>query len=231
MKAIVAASLAAMLFPLASQAQDIAPPAGCEAVLTVQSRECSVTNIFTCEGDSSIWEATYSADGFDMLAQYSPDYIWLDIAYPWDGSRETFLEPAEDAPSMDELAKSGVDTFRYTIHRVAPDEDRLLTVIGADRLTGRTEVIDGVTLAVVEAEIQIIDDTGTVEYASKGTQFLDTERGFFFAGVDRVQEPDGAETVYDNTPVDFILPGEPGFGANVPTRDCTAQEIRYEESR
>ena len=231
MKAIAAASLALVLFPHASQAQDIAPPEGCEAVLTVQSRECTVTNLFTCEGDTSIWEATYSADGFDMLAQYSPDYIWLDIAYPWENSRETFLEPAEDAPSMDELATSGVDTFRYTIHRVAPDEDRLLTVIGADRLTGRTEVIDGVTLAVVDAEIQIIDDTGAVEYASKGTQYLDTERGFFFAGVDTVTEPDGGETVYNSTPVDFILPGEPGFGDIVPTQDCATQEIRYEESR
>ncbi|MBV7410880.1 hypothetical protein [Maritimibacter sp. DP1N21-5] len=228
MKAIAAATCLALLSPLSVTAADFAPPAGCKGVLTVQSRECTLLNLYICEGDDSIWEATFSADGFDVLAQYSPDYIWRDIAYLWDQSRETFLEPAEDAPSLAELAKTGVDTFRYTVHRTAPGEDRLLTIVGADMLSGETVVIDGVTLARVDTELQILDDEGTVEYASRGTQYLDVERGLFFWGKDAVLDADGAETVYDNSPVDFIEPGEPGFGAAVPLYDCNEQKIAFE---
>jgi len=223
----IAATLTAIAFslPIASPAQaggEFTPPKGCEAFLTVQNRACSVTLLWRCDvapgGD--IWEATFSPDGLDSVVSYDRDYQWLDAAYSWDSSREEFSPPANDPISLGDLLATGLDTYDFTMRRATPDRLYDIRVTGADMLTGDTVTIDGFVLDEVQTRLEIVDDTGFTEYASKGTQYLSRELGLFFLGPEEVSGPDGGTSLYNDGPIDIILPGEPGFGATTPLYDC-----------
>lgn len=221
------AALALVVLPGVAMAE-FAPPKGCETFLTVQSKECAVSNLYRCDvAPDGHWEAVFSIDGLESLTAYDAKYQWLDAQYAWDTSRETFVAPAEDAIDIDALISEGVDTFRFTMRRKAPDEARDITIVGADILTERHKMIDGKLLRIVTTDLQILSENGTVEYQARGQQYLDEEARLFFLGPDQVFEPDGAVSDYDGSPVNFIEPGEKGFGATIPIHDCPALEASF----
>ena len=208
-------------------------PSGCQTFATVQNRACSVSVLWRCdlapEGD--FWEANFSADGLESVVSYDRDYQWLDAVYGWDRSREEFTPPATDPISRDALIATGIDTFDFRMHRVTPDRRYDIRVVGADMLTGATATIDGYTLDEVATRLEIIDDEGVVEYASKGTQYYSRDLGLFFYGAEDVFSPEGDVSTYDDRPADIILPGEPGFGDTEPLYGCNLQDAALTPSR
>ncbi len=196
---------------------------------TVQNQACSVEVLWRCKtakpGD--FWEATFSLDGLESIVSYDGDYQWLDAAYYWDSSSERFHPPAIDPISRDDLLSTGIDTFEFTMQRATPDRDYEIRVIGADMLTGTTMVIDGFALDEVRTRLEILDEEGTVEYASKGIQYYSRDLGLFFLGAETVFGPDGTADVYDDGPADIILPGEPGFGDTEPLYGCNMQDAAF----
>lgn len=229
MKPLVIASVVT-LGALPLWAADFEPPAGCEVTLTVQSRSCAVSNVYRCEGapEGDHWVAVFGGNGPESLTHYDPQYQWLEANYAWDQSREVLLEPAEDPIDTGALTSEGVDTFRFDMHRRAPGEDRIVTIVGADVLTGESTEIDGVSLMVVATDLQILTDDGQIEYQSRGRQYFDPARRLFFLGVEEVLDVDGSATPYDNSPVDFIAPGEPGFASTLPLYECEEFEASLE---
>lgn len=226
-----ALALAAAL-PVVSPAlaADFAPPEGCEVFLTVQSKQCSVSNLYRCDvaPKGSFWEAVFDGNGLASVTAYDQTYQWIDSRYVRDQAREVFTPPADDPININDLLSDGVDTFRFTLHRTAPGESRHITIVGADVLTDETVEIDGTSLSVVNTDIQILAEDGTVEYQARGQQYLNREMRLFFLGAENVIEADGSVTPYDNSPVDFIHPGEPGFGENVPLYECDDMKASYE---
>lgn len=221
--------IAALLLAVPAAARDFVPPEGCETFLTVQSRQCSVSNLYRCEAqqDGRFWEAMFDSEGMSALVAYGPGYQWLDSLYMWDNSREVLIEPAEDPIDLPTLIAEGVDTFRFTMHRTAPGEERDIIIVGADMLTGETTEIDGVTLEVIQTQLQILTEDGSVEYQSRGLQYLDRDLGVFFLGPEQVEDETGEQKPYDNSPVDFIRPGEPGFSQTLPLYECEEQKAGF----
>lgn len=221
--------LLAMALATPAGAVDFTPPAGCETVLTVQNRACSVSLVWHCDGapEGGFWSATFLDDGLASVVNYDREYQWLDAAYTWDRSREVFTPPAADPISLSTLFDVGVDTFDFTVHRSEPDRSYDLRVVGADTLTGETITIDGFELESVRTRIEMIADDGTVEYRASGTQYVSREFRLFFLGTEEVEEADGAVSAYDESPVDIILPGEPGFGGTTPLYDCDMQDAAF----
>ncbi|MGH1369782.1 MAG: hypothetical protein ACRBCL_14305 [Maritimibacter sp.] len=217
---------AATVFPLAAHAADFQAPKGCETFLTVQSRQCAVSNLYRCDKatDGSFWEVVYSGNGLESIVEYDGDYQWMNAYYAWDNANEIFKAPAEDRISRRDLMHEGIDTFRFDMHRTAPGEDRVITIVGADQLTDRTTVIDDVALEAVSTQLRILSADGEVEYHARGVQFLSREYELFFLGTEEVFEADGSATVYDSSPVEFINPGEPGFGSTLPYFECEEQK-------
>jgi hypothetical protein len=214
---------------LPAGAAGFAPPEGCETFLTVQSRECSVSLLWRCDGaeDGPIWEANFSDGGLQSVVSYSASYQWLNALYMWDRSREEFLPPAADPIDLDALIGTGIDTYDFTMRRSEPQGTRDLRMVGADQLTGTTVTIDGHALEAVATELQILAGDGRVEYRSRGVQFLSRDLGLFFLGRETVTGSDGVAVEYDGTPVDIIRPGEPGFGTTVPLYDCNPQDAGF----
>lgn len=214
----------ALAFVLATPAgaTDLPLPQGCEAFLTVQSRGCSVSVLWRCDVASGgdFTEASFGADGLEALVSYAAGYQWLESIYIWDSSREEFLPPAADPIDLATLLEAGIDTYDFAMRRSEPGRTYDIRVTGADALTGETIVIDGYTLDVVRTRLEIVDEAGAAEYRSEGTQYFSRALGHFFLGAETVWGEDGRAADYDSAPVDFILPGEPGFGATTPLYEC-----------
>ncbi len=225
----IAVTLAtATLLAMPAQARVFTPPEGCEVFLTVQSKQCSVSNLYRCDTDTGGFaEAMFDGEGMSAVVTYRAGYQWQDSLYMWDNSRERLVEPAEDPIDLPTLTDEGIDTFRFTMHRTAPGEDREITIVGADMLSGETTVIDGMTLDIVQTQLQILTEDGTVEYQSRGVQYLNRELGLFFLGPEEVLDDTGEATPYDNSPVDFIHPGEPGFAQTLPLYECDQQKAGF----
>lgn len=226
---MLAAGLGTLGLTLPAAAAEFAPPTGCETFLTVQSKDCGVSLLWRCDmaPDGDFWAAAFGPEGLESIVGYSASYQWLDAVYMWDSSREAFLPPATDPIDIDALLGEGVDTYDFAMHRVEPSSSRDVRVLGADQLTGETVVIDGHTLESVTTDLRILGPDGAVEYQSRGTQYLSRELRQFFLGPETVTDPDGTETQYDGSPIDIILPGEPGFGATTPLYDCTKQDAGF----
>lgn len=218
---ILAAFGAASAFPLA--AQQWAPGESCEGFLTVQSRGCFVTNFWTC-GDAPegyVYRASFDDQGPLVAGAYDIDRNWVDTVFS-DGWRERLLYPLTDPISADELVERGMDAYDFETITNSEDED--LSVVrtrirGVDLLTGNETAIDGIDLLELQYYLTYTNSAGDLYSQGRGRQYFSPEYRLFFAGEDEWDSGSGYEA-YDNTPVDFIEPGEPGFGAQTPVHDC-----------
>ena len=91
---------------------------------------------------------------------------------------------------------------------------------GYDRLTGRSVVIDGITLQETEVDYIESDVMGNVIRRSRGNEYIHPDWRMFFAGPGETDLGDGQWLPIDGSPVDFIFPGEEGFMETQPKYDC-----------
>jgi hypothetical protein len=221
MRIILALLPGIILVPAVAAAQGsptFALPAGCEAFLTVQSKGCIVSHYFTCEGDAEGWQrrVDMTMDGPVYAATTDAETQWIENIDLSSGIVERLEEAPRDRASFSTLIEEGTDTYDFRTLSEQVGEQRY---VGFDALTGETEVIDGVELDQTEYRITAYDATGEVMWESKGRQWISRAYGMFLSGQSAYVSPQGGFEL-DNTPVSFILPGEPGFLAVWPRHDC-----------
>lgn len=224
-----AAALVLMGVTLAmpADAQTFAPPEGCDGVLTVQSRSCLVTHVWTCEGDAKgeQWIALFNRVGPFNIRKVDEDFQWLETYYAQDGKVETMVLPAADPPNLTELFETQTDTYDFVIQNNIGEPDE--RVRGFDLLTGETVVIDGEELLATEFGYEVVLPDGEVSYRGAGAQFVSERHRLFFLGTSwSAEDPDD---VMDASPVDFVYPGEPGFFASSPIYECGTVPTRASE--
>jgi hypothetical protein len=222
--AIIAACLCAPALPVAAQATPtlFQPPPGCTAFLTVQSRGCTVSHHWICEGNApgTHWRAVLNQDGPFSLSFTDAEFRWLKS---WDlrgGSNTSLIEPEQDPASLTDLLASGNDTMVYSLRIEGPSGSSQRDYTGFDRLTGDAVTVDGRALLVTEFTYQF--DTGAGTRRVSGNQFVHEGWRMFFGGIETVTEADGTSYDYDSSPMDFAEPGEPGFLSLQPIHDCGA---------
>ncbi len=226
-----AGAVALALLPVPVWAADFATPQGCEPFLTVQSMGCAVALHWRCDvapaGDH--WEGVFDTEGLLSIAHYDGDYQWLETQYMWDGSREVTVG-SDDPISLSDLLAGGMDTFAFTVRRTEGKTTEMQRVVGWDELMGETVTIDGVTLERTRTEHRYMTEDGDVAYHGRGQQYVSRDMRLFFLGQDEVMGDDGSVTTYDSTPVDFIHPGEPGFGKTQPLYGCDEIKTGYSDA-
>jgi hypothetical protein len=201
-------------------AQTFDPPPGCSGILTVQSKSCLVTHVWTCEGDAAgeKWIALFNRVGPFNIRKVDENFQWLETYYAQDGKVETMVLPATDPPSLTELFETQTDTYDFVIQNNIGEPDE--RVRGFDLLTGEEVVIDGEPLLATEFGYEVVLPNGEVSYRGAGAQFVSEEYRLFFLGTS--WSADDPDEVFDASPVDFVYPGEPGFFASNPVYDCGA---------
>lgn len=217
----VAMTLAPTLPVAAQQAPDLFQvPPGCTAFLTVQSRGCTVSHYWTCEADpqGTHWRASVDEDSPFHLSFTDAEFRWL---RSWDlrgGGTTVILEPEEDPASLTELLETGGDTMVFSTVTTSNFGSFQRDYTGFDRLTGDEVVVDGRTLLVTEFSYQYPTDGGTRRV--QGNQFVHPGWRLFFGGIETVTETTGDGFEYNNSPMEFAEPGEPGFLTMQPIYDC-----------
>jgi hypothetical protein len=121
-----------------------------------------------------------------------------------------------DPGSFSDLINTGRDDF---IFGLSTDNGETTDVRGYDSLTGKSVVIDGITLRETEYSFEETDQSGAVLRQSRGNEYINPDWRLFFSGPSEWW--DGTEWLpMDGRPVAFIFPGEPGFAATDPLFDC-----------
>ena len=214
----------ACAFPLTAVAQDgpatFSLPAGCDAYLTVQTKSCSVEHHFTCSGDPDGHQRRVALDerGLTYLGTIDREAQWMGSFHPFTGHSERLEDDPVDPASLSELITTGRDSYDF---RTLSDEIGPTRYVGEDTLTGRQIVIDDVTLDETTYDITAYDGDGTEMWSSRGNEFISRNWRMFLSGTGTITVPDD-KFDKDDTPVEFIFPGEPGFLSANPKHGCGA---------
>ncbi len=217
--ACLAITSALLTFPALAQGGVYTPPAGCEGWLTVQTRSCKVSNYFRCDSDPAggTWRTDFGINGAYFRSRIDDETQWVE-SHESDGTIDLLEPGAPDPASFSELLETGEDSYHFsTVKNTGLRE----TFVGADRLTGESRTIDGVTLLRTEYEIRATLDDGSVVWRAEGSEYVHPEWRVFFSGVGRMDLGEGW-LPRDFTPVEFVFPGEPGFMTTTPKYDCDA---------
>jgi len=218
------AALAAGPLPVAAQDGSVFyPPVGCTPELTIQMRSCRVSNIYTCAADApgDNWKLVLDADGPVFLSKIDSETQWLESYDLFPSQHNVLRLPADDPANLTELLATGIDTFDF----VQKMGERVVRVVGYDRLTGDDVVIDDEPLLGTEFSARYEDFQGTYLTVT-GHEYVSVRHRRFIGGL-TTRMQDGREVERDHTPVDFIYPDEPGFFSKTPLYDCEASLARY----
>ncbi|WP_299139575.1 hypothetical protein [uncultured Tateyamaria sp.] len=223
---VLAVVMAVGPVPMVAQAQDgsvFYPPAGCTGALTIQMRSCRVANIYTCAADApgENWKLVLEADGPVFLSKIDRETQWLESYDLFPTQHNVLRLPADDPANLTELLETGIDTFDF----VQKMDERIVRVVGYDRLTGDDVIIDGEPLLGTEFSARYEDFEGTYLTVT-GREYVSVRHRRFIGGV-TTRMQDGREVERDYTPIDFIYPDEPGFFSKTPLYDCEASLARY----
>ncbi|MEM6758001.1 MAG: hypothetical protein AAF601_00840 [Pseudomonadota bacterium] len=223
MTRVRALSLTLTMIAAPALADQFVPPVGCTASLTVQSKNCEVTHVYTCEGDpvGVNWSVTFDNDGPVFVDKIDYETQWLETFHVFQGVRESLITPAADPASLTELLATGIDSYDFRLRA----EDGEIRVVGYDQIVGDVLTIDDEPLLPMVFEGRYEDDTGVFMTIS-GTQYVSEKHRRFFGGIFEVTE-DGDTRTWDASPFEFIYPGEPGFLDKTPRYECAASMIGY----
>lgn len=223
---LAAAPAFAQEAPQATDRRTFQPPAGCTAYLTVQMASCTVSHHFTCEGDPPGWQRRVDMDeeGVTYFGAIDRETQWIE-SYHVLSQHSEFLEPnPKDPADFDDLLSTGEDSWDFT---TSSPEIGPTRYVGYDRLTGQTATIDGVTLDRTEYGITAYDAQGNEVWRSTGNEYVSRDWRMFLSGTSSVVVGDQTEET-DDTPKEFIRPGEPGFLSVNPKYGCGEVMSRYE---
>lgn len=211
--------LAALPGAVAAQTpRTVSLPPGCEAHVTIQSRACSVSHHFTCEGDPEGWQRRMDldADGPTYFGAIDAETQWMESFHVFSGHTERLEDAPRDRASFSTLIAEGTDTYDF---QTLSDEVGTTRYVGFDTLTGVTEEIDGVLLDQTQYQITAYDSGGGVMWESEGFEYISRDFRMFISGQSTITVPTGSFES-DDTPMEFIFPDEPGFLSAFPKYGC-----------
>jgi hypothetical protein len=212
--------------PQAPDRRTFQPPEGCTAYLTIQMSSCTVSHHFTCEADPKGVQRRVDMDegGVTYFGAIDAQTQWLE-SYHVLSQHSEFLAPnPADPAEFDKLLSKGEDDWDFTTNS---DEIGPTRYVGHDRLTGETATIDGVTLDRTEYEITAYAPDGTEAWRGTGNEYVSRDWRMFISGTSSVAVGEDVEEV-DDTPREFIRPGEPGFLSVSPKFGCGEVMSSYE---
>jgi hypothetical protein len=201
-------------------AADFAPPPGCATWMTVQSRSCRVANYYRCDGDAAgdQHRASFDLDGLVSIGRIDTEAQWVETFWASSGTTERLDPDPVDPQNLTELLQTGLDRADFTLSDNWGERTR---IVGFGKLTGRSVEIDGITLIETEFLVEEFAADGRRLFRKQGREYVHAGWRRFFGGLGERDWGEGAQP-YDDRPVGFIFPGEPGFAATEPVHDCDA---------
>lgn len=216
---IGAAALVLMGTAGTAPAATFTAPQGCRLEMTIQSRSCTVSQIYRCGGDPTGTQhsAIFGQDGMTHMSTIDAETRWIESTDPETGLVDRLVEAADDHASFSTLLKTGRDDFDFWTESNTGER---LHHVGHDELTGEKVVIDGIELEKTRFQLTTSGADGQVLITREGQQFISRANGRFYGGVESFSDWTGDAGDSNDSPVDFSFPGQPGFGQTEPQYDC-----------
>lgn len=194
------------------------PPQGCTLYLTAQQMGCIVSNYYRCTQDApgDQWRADFGLNGAYFVSKIDRESQWLESVDLDSGTHEVLQPGGADPASFSMLLSKGRDDFDFS---TSTDTGVVTHYKGHDLMTGKSVTINGVALKQTEYAITATGPDGKVLWSSSGHEYIQPEWRIFLSGAGVRKGPEGA-LPYDNTPMQLIQPGQPGFAATVPEYGC-----------
>ena len=213
-----------------AMAQAFEPPQGCDAHLTVQYRGCLMNNIWICPADTpgDKWMALFNDAGLYRIRRVDENFQWLETYFIAFDLKEIMDPEPVDPASLDMLFSSNRDTYDFVVRQEGSFAREPRRFVGYDQLTGAETVIDGERLLNTQYAYSVKDEDGQVLQQRVGRQFVHPEERIFLFG--QSSDADGTNA-NDNSPAEFIRPGEPGFFATRPRYDCDVMMSSWEDAQ
>lgn len=228
---LVALSLLPLLASPAAMAGAFTPPEGCTTFLTVQAKQCRVSNHYTCTADpkGDQWRADFGQSGPFFLSRINAEGEWVE-SFDLGAQlvHQTLVEGAEDPASFSDLLAKGEDAYAFQLKREPGD---ISSVSGSDSLTGKTVTIDGVALSETRFDYTERDASGAIIRQARGFEYIHPELRLFFSGRSESRSGDDTYEMSDSSPVAFIFPDEAGFASTEPVFDCDPLMMRFTPSQ
>ena len=205
-------------------AQEFTLPEGCEAYLTIQNTSCTVSHHFICDFDTAGEQRRASLDenGLSYVGKINSEAEWVESFHLRSGHTER-LGSSPDSMSMSDLLAGEVDTWEFITESAEIGENRY---VGYDQLTGESIEIDGITLLRTEFALTAYDAEGNEVWSAAGREFVNPEWRMFIGGQSTYTNSEGSFD-NDDTPVEFIFPGEAGFLSVNPKFGCGVELSSY----
>jgi hypothetical protein len=215
---LAAPALAQEAAPSQQASRTFQPPAGCTAYVTVQMSSCTVSHHFTCENDPAGWQRRVDMDeeGVTYFGAIDRQTQWVESFHVLSQHSEVLAPNPADPASFDDLLSKGEDHWDFTTdsREIGPTR-----YVGHDRLTGETATIDGVTLDRTEYAITAYAPDGSEIWRGTGSEYISRDWRMFISGVTSIAVGEEVEES-DDTPKEFLLPGERGFLSVNPKYGC-----------
>ncbi len=210
----------------APAARTFQPPAGCTAYLTVQMASCTVSHHFTCSADPEGWQRRVDIDegGITYAGAIDAQTQWMESFHVLSNHSERLAPNPADPADFDTLTSTGLDTFDFA---TSSPEFGPARYVGQDSLTGETVTIDGVELDRTEYRMTAYDAQGNETWRSTGNEYISRDWRMFLSGTSSIVVGEQV-TETDDSPVEFIMPGERGFLSVSPKHGCGAVMSSYE---
>lgn len=209
-----------LITPLGAHAGAFQLPAGCTAYLTVHDNNCQVDHHFRCDGDAAGTQrrVTLSEEGMVFMGQIDAETQWIESFHALSGHTEVLESNPVDSASLSELIAAGQDSFDFYTRSAEIGRTRY---VGEDKLTGRSVVIDNVTLEETQYSLTAFSPEGAELWRANGREFISREWRMFLSGTGDITTPTD-KFQKDDTPVEFVFPGEAGFLSPKPKHGCGA---------
>ncbi|MGO4851875.1 hypothetical protein [Phaeovulum sp. W22_SRMD_FR3] len=215
---LVAGTVAVLFSALPLHAEVFTPPAGCTLTVTVQSRQCTVANYYSCaDAPGDQWISYADGTGEFFVSRIDSETRWIE-SYSRDTGKTDRLSPdSADNASFSELLQTGRDDYDFITSSTSGEDRRY---VGYDLLAGGQVTIDGVPLERSEFDLTTFDSAGNFISRRHGQQYISRSLRSFFSDSEDFENAYGDAVHTEGAPVLFEFPGEPGFGATKPIYDC-----------
>ncbi len=193
-------------------------PDGCTAYVTVQQRNCQVSQHYSCTSDPRgyQWMTYLDGQGPYFSSLIDTETRWISSIDLFTGETDE-IGAETDPASFTVLLQTGRDDFDFTTHSSTGEERRYK---GFDQLTGAKVTIDGVPLERTRFEVTAYAGDGTQLWRRAGQQLIHREWRLFYSDREEFTNSAGDRENRIDTPVEFDFPGDEGFLATEPKFDC-----------
>lgn len=229
-RSLVGATVVCLSVATPGAAEGWSAPEGCETFLTVQFRECRISNYYRCAAEPAghVWRADFDVEGLRLLTLTDAETLPLRQIDPREGTDYRLDTRSIALPSQSSLLSERTSIVEYRMVDPAGEGEAYIglrfRITAQDQLpvTYSAVTIDGVELQEVAFNLTRGTVAGVVIQERSGTEYVHSDWRLVFSGPEQTTVPGNLSKRVraDRSPVDFIFPGEPKFGSTMPIEDC-----------